>query len=57
MPPSLSLSDSGAVIVIRVTQFCHHVPDCSIKKGKQDVRVEQSLTSCRTWSILAQACI
>lgn len=39
----LSLSDSGAVIVIRVTQFCHHVPDCSIKKGKQDVRIADIL--------------
>lgn len=29
--------------MISVTQFCQHVPDCSIRKDKQDVRVEQSL--------------
>lgn len=25
-----------------VTQFCQHVPDCSFRKDKQDVGVEQS---------------
>lgn len=56
---SLSLSEwlRGAVIVISVTQFCQHVPDCSIRKGKQDVRVEQSLklqnlVNINTWPLL-----